>query len=62
LVVVTGLGDLVSSLLFGWLWAGMGVHVAALVALLPILAGMGLVLHPPTRPGAQEAVQSNDLN
>jgi MFS family permease len=61
LAVVTGLGDFVSSLLFGWLWAGMGVHLAALAALLPMLGGMALVLHLSTRQRAHEAVQSNDL-
>lgn len=49
LAVVTGLGDLVSSLLFGWLWAAFGVGAASLAALAPMLAGVGFVLHLATR-------------
>ena len=44
LAVVTGLGDLLSSLLFGWLWSGFGVRIASLVALAPMLAGTVFVL------------------
>jgi MFS family permease len=43
--VVTGLGDFVSSLVFGWLWAFAGVHTAALVLLAPMLAGTALVIY-----------------
>lgn len=45
LAVVTGLGDLVSSLLFGWVWAAFGVAAATLVALVPMVAGAAFVLH-----------------
>lgn len=45
LAVVAGLGDLVSSLLFGWLWAAIGVAGASLAVLLPMLAGTAFVLH-----------------
>jgi len=44
LAVVTGLGDLLSSLLFGWLWSGFGVRIACVFALVPMLAGTVLVL------------------
>ncbi len=49
LAVVTGLGDLLSSLLFGWLWAAVGVAGASLAVLVPMLAGTGFVLHLATR-------------
>lgn len=49
LALVTGLGDLVSSLLFGWLWAAVGVAGASVAMLLPMLAGTGFVLHLATR-------------
>jgi MFS family permease len=45
LAVVTGLGDLVSSLLFGWVWAALGVATASGVALLPMAAGIAFMLH-----------------
>lgn len=45
LAVVTGLGDLLSSLLFGALWSAFGVRVASLCAVLPMLAGTAFVLH-----------------
>lgn len=44
LAVVTGLGDFVSSLLFGWLWAAFGHRYAAVVSLLPMLAGTAFAL------------------
>lgn len=61
LAVVTGMGDFVSSLLFGWLWAGVGVHVAAVAALLPMLAGVGLVLHLAVRRRMQMDTESNGV-
>ncbi len=45
LAVVTGLGDLVSSVVFGWLWTAFSVRTASLCALLPMLAGAAFVLH-----------------
>ncbi|NUQ46705.1 MAG: MFS transporter, partial [Phycisphaerae bacterium] len=45
LAVVTGMGDLISSLLFGWLWAAVGVAGASVAVLVPMLAGTGFVLH-----------------
>jgi len=45
LAVVTGLGDLVSSLLFGWVWAALGVAGASVCALFPMVAGIGFMLH-----------------
>ena len=45
LAVVTGLGDLVSSLLFGWVWAAFGVAGACLCALIPMVAGIGFMSH-----------------
>jgi MFS family permease len=45
LAVVTGLGDLVSSLLFGWIWAALGVAGASVCALIPMVAGIGFMLH-----------------
>lgn len=45
LAVITGLGDLVSSLLFGWVWAALGVAAASIVALVPMVAGVVFVLH-----------------
>jgi len=44
LALVTGLGDLVSSLLFGWIWAAAGVAAASAVALVPMTAGILLLL------------------
>lgn len=49
LAVVTGMGDLISSLLFGWLWAAVGVAGASLAVLVPMLAGTGFVIHLATR-------------
>lgn len=49
LAVVTGMGDLVSSLLFGWLWAAVGVAGASVAVLVPMLAGTGLILHLASR-------------
>jgi MFS family permease len=45
LAVVTGLGDLFSSLVFGWVWAAVGVAPAAAVALVPMAAGIVFMLH-----------------
>jgi MFS family permease len=45
LAVVTGLGDFVSSLLFGWLWSAVGVSLAAACILVPMLLGIGLLLN-----------------
>lgn len=45
LAVVTGLGDLLSSLLFGWMWASVGVAGASLCALVPMIAGIGFMSH-----------------
>lgn len=53
LAVVTGLGDLVSSLLFGWIWAALGVAAAALVALVPMAAGTAFMLHLSLRTSAR---------
>jgi MFS family permease len=49
LAVVTGLGDLVSSLLFGWVWAAVGVAGASLCALIPMAAGIGFMIHLATK-------------
>lgn len=53
LAVVTGMGDLISSLLFGWLWAAVGVAGASVAVLVPMLAGTGFVLHLATRSRGQ---------
>lgn len=45
LAVVTGMGDLFSSLVFGWVWAALGVGAASIAALVPMLAGVGFILH-----------------
>ncbi|MBI5863872.1 MAG: MFS transporter [Planctomycetes bacterium] len=45
LAVVTGLGDLISSMLFGWLWATIGVAGASACILVPMALGTALVLH-----------------
>lgn len=45
LAVVTGLGDLVSSVLFGWIWASAGISAASICALVPMVAGTGFVLY-----------------
>jgi len=45
LAVVTGLGDLISSLLFGWVWAAAGVAAASLCALVPMCVGIAFVLY-----------------
>lgn len=50
LAIVTGLGDLVSSLLFGWLWAAVGVGGAAVGALIPMVAGIAFMLHLARKP------------
>ncbi|MEW6200013.1 MAG: MFS transporter [Planctomycetota bacterium] len=50
LAIVTGLGDLVSSLLFGWLWAAVGVGGAAVGALIPMVAGIVFMLHLARKP------------
>jgi MFS family permease len=42
--VVTGLGDVVSSAAFGWIWSGLGVRAASLAAAVPMAAGAFLVL------------------
>ncbi len=50
LAIVTGLGDLVSSLLFGWLWAAVGVGGAAVGALIPMVVGIVFVLRLARKP------------
>jgi MFS family permease len=45
LAMVTGMGDLISSLLFGWLWAAIGVSGATACILVPMALGTLLVLH-----------------
>jgi MFS family permease len=45
LAVVTGLGDLVSSLLFGWIWAALDVSAAAICALVPMTLGIAFMVH-----------------
>jgi MFS family permease len=45
LAVVTGSGDLISSLLFGWIWASMGIGIASICALLPMGLGIGFMIH-----------------
>jgi len=45
LAVVTGLGDLISSVLFGWAWAGAGIRIAASAVLIPMIAGAMLLIH-----------------
>lgn len=50
LAIVTGLGDLVSSLLFGWMWAAVGVGGASLCALIPMVAGIVFMLHLARKP------------
>lgn len=52
LAVVTGIGDLVSSLLFGWVWSAAGVSAAAVVAMAPMVAGMAYVIRLARRDGA----------
>ncbi len=49
LALVTGLGDLISSLLFGWVWVGWGVAAASTVALLPMVAGIVFLLCQPAK-------------
>ncbi|GMV97671.1 MAG: MFS transporter [Phycisphaerae bacterium] len=45
LAVVTGLGDLISSILVGWLWAGFGIKAGVLYALVLMIAGAGFMLY-----------------
>ena len=45
LSVVTGIGDLASSLAVGWLWAGFGPRVAFGFAMALMLAGTGFMLY-----------------
>jgi len=39
------MGDLISSLLVGWLWAGFGVEVGVTYALVLMIAGAGVMLY-----------------
>jgi len=61
LAVVTGLGDLVSSLLFGWGWAALGVAAASMVALVPMAAGVTFMLYLALRANASRT-GSNEGN
>lgn len=45
LAVITGMGDLISSMIFGWVWAVAGVAAAAVAVLVPMLAGVAFILH-----------------
>ena len=45
MAVVTGTGDLLSSVTVGWLWAGFGASIAFGVALGLMLAGAAFMLH-----------------
>lgn len=45
LSVVTGMGDFVSSLLFGWLWSAFGAARASICILVPMLIGVTLMFH-----------------
>ncbi|HPD32427.1 MAG TPA: MFS transporter [Phycisphaerae bacterium] len=45
LAVVTGIGDLVSSVVVGWLWTGFGIEVGVTYALVLMLAGAGFMLY-----------------
>lgn len=45
LAVVTGIGDLLSSFAVGWLWAGFGVKVGVLYAIVLMTAGAAFMLH-----------------
>ncbi|MBN2562853.1 MAG: hypothetical protein JXQ75_18175 [Phycisphaerae bacterium] len=42
---VTGIGDLISSILVGWLWAGFGIKVGVMYALVLMIAGAGFMLY-----------------
>lgn len=53
LAVVTGLGDFVSSLLVGYVWSVSGVRAAMGCAIVPMLAGAGLVAHLAMRRNGQ---------
>lgn len=44
LAVVTGMGDLISSLVVGWLWAGFGAAIAFSWALALMVAGAAVML------------------
>ncbi len=54
LAIVTGLGDMVSSLGVGWLWAGFGVKTACAAAIAVMLAGVILM--------SRLALRHNDSN
>jgi len=45
LAVVTGMGDLVSSVVVGWLWTGFGIEAGVTYALVLMLAGAGFMLY-----------------
>ncbi len=45
LAVITGMGDLISSIVVGWLWAGFGVKVGVIYALVLMIAGAGFMLY-----------------
>ena len=45
LAVVTGIGDLVSSVAVGWLWTGFGIEAGVTYALVLMLAGAGFMLY-----------------
>ena len=44
LAVVTGLGDLLSSLIVGWLWAGFGLRIGFAYAIVLMIAGTVFML------------------
>jgi len=45
MAVLTGLGDMLSSVGVGWLWAAMGPRITFGTALVPMLAGILLMLY-----------------
>lgn len=49
LSVMTGLGDLLSSVVVGWLWAGFGTKIAFGYAMILMIAGALFMLHLATR-------------
>jgi len=51
LAVVTGLGDLLSSLIVGWLWAGFGLRIGFAYAIVLMIAGTVFMLSLAIRSG-----------
>ncbi len=45
LAVVTGMGDLISSILVGWLWTVFGIKFGVMYALVLMIAGAGFMLY-----------------